>query len=247
MRVHSKSGALVMAYAEVSKLSRNGSAHATYAGSVSCPPDCPLFKVCYAKQYPTVFVARRVDAEAVGHTPVEIAREEANGIDMLPGNVFLRLHVYGDSTTEEGTRLIADACGRYLDRGGEAAFTFTHAHNVPREAWGRVNVLRSCERPSQVRRAWADGYAAAIVVPENAETKAAFVRKKKFTYRGLTVVPCPQQTGAAPDCQRCGLCWSEAFAPERETAMALMTHAGQKFAATAIIEKLVEDEVVTRC
>lgn len=173
---------------------------ATSAARVTCPPDCALWKVCYAAQpSPQGWVTARLarEAEAAAMDATALAEAEAAGIRELPTDGrAVRLHVVGDATTAKRARILAAAVGDWQARGGGEAWTYTHAWGrVPRDAWGPVSVLASCESEAQVRAARKRGYATALVVEKHAGRKDP---------RGI---PCPEQTGAAPDCASCRLCW----------------------------------------
>lgn len=142
---------------------------------------------------------RRFNA-ASEQDPVRIAELEAEGIDRLPGKLPLRLHVVGDSATAETAKIVSSAADRYRAKRGQPVWSYTHSHDVPRDAWGGVSILRSCETVEQVEKAFKDGYAAAMVVDHF---------DKDTTYEvvpGLFGIPCPEMTGRANSCDECGLC-----------------------------------------
>ena len=82
------------------------------------------------------------------------------------GNLFLRVHVGGDSQTVPGTQLIAAVVADWMRRGGKLAWSYTHAwFKVPRAAWGPVSVLASVDNPiREADQARKMGYAPAVVV-----------------------------------------------------------------------------------
>ena len=167
---------------------------------------------CYVRSGFTGSVARKLDGAARGRTSLEVIREEVRLIDGafrrgVPqdgarGGRDLRLHVGGDVKAVTGARLLAEAARRWLDRGGGAVWTFTHAwREIPRRAWGpAISVLASVERPEDIEAARKRGYAAAIVVPE-------FPSKKAFVLPGSTarIIPCPAET-MGTTCVECRLC-----------------------------------------
>lgn len=190
-----------------SKNVKLGRAALTVVARQSCPA-CPFQgQGCYAEHDNNRIWWDRLTAGAPTATPLELARAEAIAIDRLPADRDLRLHVAGDSKTVEGTRMIAAACGRYLDRAellGHAVAVWAYSHawrEVPREAWGRVSVLASCETADDVRLANARGYAAALVVPE-------FLDDAAYTLGGVKMLPCPQQTREKV-CTECRLCFGD--------------------------------------
>jgi hypothetical protein len=194
-------GVIVKAYSGNAKL---GNMAATYVAKHSCPNSCP-FKSngCYAEHDNTRGHWDRITLGSLDATPFELAKREADAIDRLPADRSLRLHVAGDSTTEEGTRLIAAACERYMKRGkGVKVYAYTHAWaEVSREAWGNVSILASCETAEQVEQARERGYATAIVVHR-------FGGDRAYRADGVKIIPCPQQTRDVT-CSDCRLCMDD--------------------------------------
>jgi hypothetical protein len=91
-------------------------------------------------------------------------------------------------------------------RKGGASWTYTHLwREVPRSAFGAINVLASVESPEEIEVAAAAGYSAAITVD-------AFPSRKAFKLPGssFTLVPCPAEVrgdGARRvTCVACRLC-----------------------------------------
>lgn len=167
----------------------------TRASQSSCPASCPALGVwCYAEHGHAGLHARRLEPAA----PLDVATQEAAAIraswprDGRP----LRLHEVGDATTAECAELLAGAVADAQAEGAGPAWSYTHAwRDVPRAAWGHVSVLASCETADDVREAQSRGYPAARVVAE--------FESPRRDSRGI---PCPAQTGAAPDCASCRLC-----------------------------------------
>ena len=196
-------------YVEKSKNGKVGDVDATYASiSSTCPDTCASKRdgSCYAMGGRVALTVRRLDSE--GLTPLQAAKREALAIDgswkggAVPGRA-LRLHVSGDAKTRQAVKVLASAAGRWLDRGGANAWTYTHAwKTVPRSAWGRVSVLASVDKPEDVAKARAQGYAPAIVVPEHSPDGKAFTDAD-----GNRWLPCPEQTKGVP-CDKCRLCWN---------------------------------------
>jgi hypothetical protein len=187
----------------------------TMASFHSCPPECALRDACYGATGPTGIHANRL-TRSEERRPERIAAAEARAIlDRAPRDGRpLRLHVVGDARTAAAARTLSRAVGAWQDHGGGAAWTYTHAwRKVPRAAWGRVSVLASCETGPQVARAHARGYAAALVVDSGSvDVEAAFRARQPVDLVGAPGVrglPCPQQSGAAPDCASCGLCFRD--------------------------------------
>lgn len=162
-------------------------AAATYASiSSSCPDECKLRdNGCYAQQGKTSLTIIRLDKEAqeFGMNSLATAASEAYSIYTSHGKGkssgggtvmatraknrgYLRVHVGGDSQTVPGTHLLANAVHDWMRRGGEKAWSYTHAwRKVPRSAWGPVSVLASLDDPNtETMPARAQGYVPAVVV-----------------------------------------------------------------------------------
>lgn len=186
---------------------------ATYVTQGSCPSSCPLYHSgCYAEQGLVGIQTRRLNRNAPdGATPEQIAQAEAEAIDAMPivRDNPLRLHVVGDCATEEAARIVSAAAERYMDRGGGPAYTYTHAwRDVPRDAWGRVSVLASCEHPGDRQLANERGYAAALIVDSLPSTG-------RFSYHGVQVLPCAYETRGTT-CRDCGWCMRDQWLLGRE-------------------------------
>lgn len=177
-----------------------GEASATYVSQASCPTSCPFRgSGCYAESGFVGITTKRLN-KSTETDAVTLARQEADAILSLSGKRDLRLHVVGDSTTEEGTRILADAASSYTARYGKTVWSYTHAQDIPRGAWGEVSILRSVETVKAAKQASDAGYAAAMVVESFEDTKAYPIGE------GLTGIPCPVQTGKADSCVKCRLC-----------------------------------------
>jgi hypothetical protein len=207
--------------------SKIGKAATTYAAQDSCPTSCPFFDGggCYAEQGTVgMFVTAPLNAAAklsqVPPTPESVAQWEANAIDGLKVKAGrpLRIHTVGDCKTAPAAELVAGAAERYVAREGGPAWTYTHAWRVvPREAWGDVNVLASCETAAEVKAAHKRGYATALVVDE-------FPSHRRFDKDGASVVPCPAQTKEDVDCAKCRLCMNAERLHKTETTIGFAVH-----------------------
>ena len=189
---------------ELSRNSKIGDASATYVSQASCPPTCPFKNSgCYAETGVIGIHTRRLN-RSVTSDLLQIAQCEADEIRKLTGRFPLRLHVVGDCTTDAAADIVSAAASEHQLKHGQPAWTYTHAHNVQRESWRDISVLRSCESIEQVRQAHKDGFAAALVVPE-------FERDTAYPIaEDIVGIPCPQQTGKAKDCMQCRLCMQDA-------------------------------------
>lgn len=182
-----------------SRNAKTGKVAATYAAQTTCPADCAFRGAgCYAEAgRPAIHTARlnRCDDSAQ-----VLAEREAAGIDALPGDVDLRIHMVGDCATADAARTVSGAAERYQSRGGRVSWTYTHAwRDVPRAAWGAVSVLASCETLTDAACAMGCGWAAAVVVESHPDDG------KAWDAGPFRVVPCPNQTRGVT-CVDCRLC-----------------------------------------
>lgn len=204
---------------------------ATYASiRTSCPKSCPLMgKGCYAELGYTGIHNHKLDADADGQSALDTARAEAKAIDSsykggaIPNERDLRVHVAGDSRTLAGTRLINNAIGRWIKRGGGKTWSYTHAFaHVPRSAWSNVSILASIDNVKEVALARKQGYAPAIVVPEHPSDRA-------YTLKGSDTkwIPCPNQTRSV-GCTDCRLCFDTDRLYEGNFGIAFAAHGVMK-------------------
>jgi hypothetical protein len=198
---------------------------ATYVSQRSCPPSCiwlkPVLvvkkrtqkfthiawvKPCYALHGQTLWSTNRVNrqADALDLDSIQLAINEANAIDGLTGKNWLRLHVVGDCRSDESARIVSDAVKVYKLKHGQGAHTYTHAwKDVARDSWQDVSVLASVETLQDARNALKRGYAPSMVISDKHQSKMAYKQDE------LTMVPCPQQTGASKNCLTCRLCFKD--------------------------------------
>lgn len=188
---------------ELSRNSKIGDASATYVSQASCPTTCPFKNSgCYAETGMTGIHTHRLN-KSVMSDPEAIAECEAEAIRKLTGRFPLRLHVVGDCTTDAAADIVSAAASEHQSKHGQPAWTYTHAHNVRRESWRDISVLRSCENIEQVKKAHEDGFASAMVVPE-------FERDTAYPIaEDIVGIPCPQQTGKVANCMQCRLCMQD--------------------------------------
>lgn len=205
---------------EVTDGSKLGKVSATYAAQASCPSACVFRDAgCYAEHGPlSMLTTKRLNrAAGTEATPESVAIEEAERIDQLTGTRDLRLHVVGDCSTEGAARIVAAAAARYTARGGGRVWTYTHAwRTVPREAWGTVSVLASCETIADIQAARARGYATSLTVQDHLTDKA-------HTLIDETVLPCPEQTRGV-QCATCRLCTDDARLRDTGRTIAFALH-----------------------
>ena len=194
---------------------------ATYASiRASCPESCPLRdRGCYAQDGHVAFTVRRLDARARGALRAALDEVAAiDGVDVPDGRP-MRLHVSGDSRTEDSARLVSNAAARWRQRGGGPVWSYTHAWGtVRRSAWhDAVSILGSVDHLAQGRSALAAGYApAAVTGPHAADGRA-------FDHEGVRWIPCPNQTRGIT-CEECRLCWNAEALHARGAGIAFEAH-----------------------
>lgn len=188
---------------ELSRNSKIGEVSATYVSQATCPSTCPFKNSgCYAESGHVGIHTHRLNRSDMSD-PVQIAQCEADEIRKLTGRFPLRLHVVGDCNSDVAADIVSSAASEHQLKHGQPAWTYTHAHNVRRESWRDVSILRSCENLQQVKQAHEDGFAAAMVVAE-------FERDTAYPITEDVVgIPCPQQTGRARNCMQCRLCMQD--------------------------------------
>jgi len=205
---------------EVSASRKLGDVSVTHVAQASCPDSCPFLHAgCYAENgFLGGFITKRLNRGMDRDIDrLEIARLEAGAIDRLSGERDLRLHVVGDSVTRRGTRLLAAAAGRYTARAGRRVWTYTHAwRQVPRDAWGSVSVLASCETEEEVLLARSRGYATAMVVEEHPGDR-------RHRSGRVNLLPCPSQTRGVT-CASCRLCTDDDLLRSQNLTITFAVH-----------------------
>jgi hypothetical protein len=190
-----------------------GDLSCTWVPQQSCHEDCPLKKNgCYAEMHRAGLHTHRLNGKArdlkmgLGKLRLKLALQEAAGIRSLSGKRKLRVHVVGDCATPETATIVGKAMVDYENkRHRKAAWTYTHSwRHVPLEAWAGARVLASCEKPEDVAKALAKGYAVALVTPFHPSNKV-------YQYGGLNVLPCPAQFKSEEGkrtvtCEDCNIC-----------------------------------------
>lgn len=210
---------------EVSQNRKLGPCSATYVAQPSCPPTCRFLDAgCYAEHGQMGIHTRRLNAEAAGLTPLDLAANEAEVVDALPARLDLRLHVVGDCATPPAAHPVAHAAVRYSKRSrrGVAAWGYTHAwRSVARRDWHSVSMLASCESPYEALDAMGRGYAAAVTVRE-------FRSGKAYSWGGVRVLPCPEQTRGDVSCVDCRLCFESDKLLSRGDVIGFRAHGAGK-------------------
>lgn len=208
-------------YVHDSKNSKIGRVSATYAPiKQTCPDTCELKgHGCYAELSFVGMINRKLESQATGMSKLEVAKAEAAAIDVgkVTDNRPLRIHVSGDCTTISGAEVVSAAARRFTQRGGGKVWSYTHAwRNVPRSAWEGVSILASVKGTGDILEARAQGYAAAIVVPEHKS-------KKRYRVGNFKFIPCPAQTFDVT-CVDCRLCFNADGLLERKLGIAFAVH-----------------------
>ncbi len=181
---------------EITRAAKIEGCSATYISQTTCSPRCAfLNNGCYGESGPVSWnrpdKAREID-------PKEVADQEVRQIKQLSGMRPLRLHVIGDAADEDHARKLAEAAEIFSSKADMPVFTFTHNwREIPKEAWGDISVLASCETTKDGLLAEKLGYAVAIVRPD----KPGRPNLDKETRE----LPCVHETRGR-SCLQCGLC-----------------------------------------
>jgi hypothetical protein len=178
----------------------------------TCSPRCPLKdNGCYAQLGNSGIHASRLDREAEELSSLSVAKAEAAAIDSayegkdFPAGRNLRLHVSGDCRTKTAAKIVNAAVGRWKNRGGNKAWSYTHSwKEVPRSAYTHVSMLASVSNVTEANEAVSAGYVPAIVV-DSFESEKAF----RLNNCEVSFIPCPAQTFDNVDCQSCKLCMND--------------------------------------
>jgi len=210
---------------------------ATYASiEGTCPSTCKFKNGggCFAESGITGKTVKQLDIESVMYSPEELAKIEYKalarlfrrgpipqdgGRDGTKGR-DLRLHVSGDCTSNTAAMYLAKAQEEWQARGGGIVWTYTHAwRTVDRWAWGRIQVLASCETAQDVKEARERGYVPALVVRE-------FISNKAHTLPGFgetKLIPCPAETKNTT-CVQCRLCFDTARLYDKNMMIGFAVH-----------------------
>jgi len=214
----------------------------TYASiQATCPSSCAYKgNGCFAESGFTRHLMGALNQSSWDMTGRQVAQVEAAAMDLafpkgVPqdgarGGRDLRLHVGGDvGGGTFGARVLADAARRWKERGGGTVWTYTHKwRQIPRAAFGTINVLASVERPAELAQALDRGYAPAVTVDE-------FSGPRAFSVGGVKVVPCPAET-TGTTCVECRLCLDRDLARAR-TGIAFALHGPLVHKARATLKR----------
>jgi hypothetical protein len=219
---------------EKSSNSKTGEVSATYAPIHSCPKTCPfLDSGCYAQSGHTSWTLNRLNknCEIKKKTrPIDIAREEAKQIKGLSGTRDLRLHIVGDAKTPKAAEILSRAAKSHTAKAGKKVWTYTHAwREIPREKFGEISVLASCETLDECKQAIKRGYAASVV------------RLKPFKgtmpFQGLNMKACPGIVQDNVKCNDCKLCLDDSKLLKENKVICFFPHgSGANKAMDAIRE-----------
>jgi hypothetical protein len=188
--------------------------NATYVSLDSCIDNCPVEEVCYAGTGRTGIHTRRLNKQSAeqGLDAYQLAVNESKKIDQLvDAPLPLRLHVSGDTSTIEGTRLLASASAKYSKRHNNApVFSYTHSHliGLKRSEFGSIKIRASIENLDQLPTVRKLGYEKAAVIVDKHPTDG-----RAWKHGRETIIPCPNQTrsdsrGKPITCADCRLCWT---------------------------------------
>lgn len=216
---------------EKSQNKKTGNVSATYAPIQSCPKTCPfLDHGCYAQSGPTGWTLNRLNRNCKTNSSVEIAKEEAKEIRGLTGKRDLRLHVVGDARSRKAVEILAAAAKDHIAKANKKVWTYTHAwREVPRESWGDVSVIASCETFEDIELARTRGYATSMVISDD------FMGTKK--HGKLTLVACPGIT-EGKTCETCRICMNDKKIKESNKVVCFFPHGAGLNKAKKALEAL---------
>lgn len=164
----------------------------------------------------------RLTTASVNAPLIQIQQQETDAIRKLSGQLILRLKVGGDTPTKEYAEGLADACKAYTKKAGRPAYGYTHNwQQIPRESFGGISMLASCDNISDIADAKAKGYATATVVSHFPNGN------KLFVIDGHKLVPCPNQTASEEkpvQCTDCKLCCNDANLRKHDITIAFEAH-----------------------
>jgi len=207
---------------------------ATYVSIQSTCRDTCRFKNgngCFAEAGYMGPLVRQLDRASEDLEPSEVSANEAALLDEFgpvpqDGGKYgksgrdLRLHISGDAFDEKSASLLAGAARRWRERGGGVVWAYTHSWaSIPISAWGDIQVLASCETPSDVARARGLGYAPALVVRDFNGARRAYPVPE---IEGR-VIPCPAETHDTT-CVQCRLCFDVENLRKRKFVIGFSAH-----------------------
>lgn len=227
---------------ELSSNLKTGPMSATYTGYQTCPDSCALKPTieqdgsferdkCYASCDLVGMHMHRLTYASVAADLVQIQEQECAGIDKLSGENILRLKVGGDTPDARYANGLAIACKGFTAKHNQPAYGYTHNwENIPRDAFGDISILASCDELSDIATAKSMGYATATIVSE-------FPRGAKvFQLAGENILPCPEQVASAQieagmrtkeqkiQCTDCLLCTKDKLLRERNLTIGFIAH-----------------------
>lgn len=202
----------------------------TYVSQVTCPDDCPFFRNgCYGESGPVGWNRPDKDMELVAD---DVINNEAEHIRALSGLRPLRLHIVGDCRTPEQAETLRDASADHTAKEGQPVFNFCHNwRNIPRESWGDISVLASCETTEDALAAMLQGYAAAVVRPE----KPAEARAMK--HNGIRELPCLHET-LGKTCLECQFCMNDQHLLQQRIVIRFTAHGSQRKRVATTVRSL---------
>lgn len=160
--------------------------------------------------------------------PMHIAQAEAEAISELSGDKPLRLHVVGDCRTSRAAEILSNVAFKYKLKANQPVWTYTHAwREIPREKWGDISVLASCETFDDVIKAHNRGYATCMVRYSPFD--------KRFKWNDFTMQPCLEMT-VGKQCKDCKLCFNDTLLKDHKTIICFFPHGARKNKVTEILK-----------
>lgn len=224
----------IITVVEKSRNRKAGLVSATYAPIQTCPNHCRFKdKGCYAQLGHTGIHAKHNEMEARRQKifrPLDFAKAEAKKILELSGERPLRLHVMGDCRTPKSAEVLARAAEKYTKLHHKPVWTYTHCwREIPREKWGSISVLASCETFEEAEYAKKRGYAISMT------RWKAF--NKAFNWKGFKMQPCKELTEGI-QCNKCQLCFKDDYLRKNNIVICFFPHGARGQEITNILKKL---------
>jgi hypothetical protein len=206
--------------------SKTGLVSATYAPIATCPTTCPFInKGCYAQSGHTGIHLSRMNKaveELKDNSLVAIAKLEAEEMKKLKGVYPLRLHVVGDCRTAKAAEVLAQAAEEYMKKGSQPVWTYTHAwREIPRDKWGQISVLASCETIDECLQAMSRGYAASIIRLKKFDN--SFLWDLHDVKQRIRMTPCKEMVKGI-QCDKCRLCFNDKRLLGRKEIICFFAH-----------------------
>jgi len=178
-------------------------AHTDLPAGPSCPGAsswCELH--CYVKHgrfmMPTIQSKYATSFDMLQNDPDAYEAQLVDEVSRLKVGSVFRWHTSGDVSSLEHFRLIVRVCETRPD---VTFYLYTRSHTQP---WGRTMLAEGRKVPNLHLAASTDS--SMTRAPKGWREARVFDDASAARAAGFGAV-CPEQTGARPNCETCGLCW----------------------------------------